>query len=308
MDRRDGSSHTASSHSAITKPSGIGGLLRVVRAARGRARSAAARPSGGAVARRRVAPTQDPAPIEIGLDDPRRRGDVRIAHDGPDQPVDVGRLERRDLAQRVAMELAELEDVGATRPPGVGGFGRLKPRTRSRTSGPFGSDARGVSRPAMSARSGGWPRQRDAVRPVRAGLVPWPGRSRSCRRGPVTGRVGFGARRAAAAGRRLVIERTSRPGAAAPSDVASPDRTSAAYASLISAMRRVATRDAAGSSPVRSGWFSRASRRQAALIVAELAPAWTPRTTCGSRFTIRNLRARRATAIRPPGGERESDA
>ena len=152
----------------------------------------------------------------------------------------------------------------------------------------------------MSARSGGWP---DSGTPRDGSELAW-FRGRyvalvSTR--PVTGSRRLGGRRAALADRRLVVEATCRRTRRAPSAVASPERTSAAYASLISAMRRVATREAAGSSPVRSGWFSRASRRQAALIVAELAPAWTPRTTCGSRVTM----TAECTACRPEEGQRD---
>ena len=119
-----------------------------------------------------------------------------------------------------------------------------------------------------------------AVEPLRAGWrwrnVPVMSRVR------VTGRVGFG--------RGGPPRRGAGP---APKSARSPSRTrwsaaasrvSAAYESLISAMRRVAAWTAVGSSPVRSGWFERASRRQAALIWAGVAPRSTPRTRWGSRF------------------------
>ena len=64
-----------------------------------------------------------------------------------------------------------------------------------------------------------------------------------------------------------------------------PLSRSSAYAALISAMRRVAARRSVAFA-VRSGWCSRASRRQAALIVATLDPGATPRTAWGSRRTI----------------------
>src|SRR5438093_6514276 len=108
---------------------------------------------------------------------------------------------------------------------------------------------------------------------------------------PVTGRVGRG--RGGPPRRDRPPPASVPPGQRAParSSVpgrrrdAPPSRVRAAYASLISAMRRVATRDAAGSSPVRSGWCRRASRRQAALIWVGVAPGSMPRTSCGSRFT-----------------------
>ena len=115
---------------------------------------------------------------------------------------------------------------------------------------------------------------------------------------PVTGRVGFGGggppRRRATPGSNGVSSARS-PRARA---LLSP-RVSAAYASLISAIRRVARRDAAGSSPVRSGWLVRASRRQAALIWVAEAPTSTPRTSCGSRLVI--TPESRARPTRGPG-------
>src|SRR6188508_1989360 len=111
---------------------------------------------------------------------------------------------------------------------------------------------------------------------------------------PVTGRVGFGGggppRLRVTPGSNGVSSRFRRPSPRPPS------RVSAAYASLISAIRRVAMRDAAGSSPVRSGWLVRARRRQAALIWVGVARASTPSTSCGSRLTISTeCRARAGT-------------
>ena len=84
-----------------------------------------------------------------------------------------------------------------------------------------------------------------------------------------------GRRAAAPAGDSRLERRSSSSAAAVRRRVArSASRVSAAYASLISAMRRVATRDAAGSSPVRSGWLVRARRRQAALIWVGDAPGF----------------------------------
>ena len=81
---------------------------------------------------------------------------VRVVADGPGDPVDVRRLERRDLAERVAVELAELDDVASARPRATARGGRRKWRTRSRTSGPVGVEARGGSRPdGAGLRSGG---------------------------------------------------------------------------------------------------------------------------------------------------------
>lgn len=54
-------------------------------------------------------PAPDTTLVEIRLDDPRRGDEIAVAIDRPSEPVDVRRLERRDLAERVASELAERE-------------------------------------------------------------------------------------------------------------------------------------------------------------------------------------------------------
>src|SRR5947207_7713849 len=58
----------------------------------------------------RSAPDAGHAPrVEVILDDPRGSNEVTVARDRVGDPVDVGRLEGRDLAQRVTAELAELD-------------------------------------------------------------------------------------------------------------------------------------------------------------------------------------------------------
>ena len=108
------------------------------------------------------APAHDPAAIEVGLDDPRRADQVRVVVDGPGHPVDVGRLEGRDLAERVVVELAERDDVCASAASSDGGGGRRKWRTRSRTSGPVGVEARGGSRRSRAAADGRLAAQRSS--------------------------------------------------------------------------------------------------------------------------------------------------
>ncbi len=56
-------------------------------------------------------PSNDAAAIEIGLDDAGRGHELRVPGDGAGHPVDVGRLERGDLAERVPVELPELHRV-----------------------------------------------------------------------------------------------------------------------------------------------------------------------------------------------------
>jgi len=58
---------------------------------------------------RRSADPPDPLPVELVTNDTRRGGQLRITLDRPGHPVDVRRLERGDLAQRVAPELPEVE-------------------------------------------------------------------------------------------------------------------------------------------------------------------------------------------------------
>ena len=47
--------------------------------------------------------------VEVRLDDAGRGKELRIAGDGPGQPVDVRRLEGRHLPERVTVELAKGE-------------------------------------------------------------------------------------------------------------------------------------------------------------------------------------------------------
>src|SRR6185503_8830216 len=79
----------------------------------------------------RVRPPDDPPPIEIGLNAPGGRDELRVAGDRPRQPVDVGRLERRDLAERVAAELAEWQLVVPGR---VDGWQRRRPEAADTVS------------------------------------------------------------------------------------------------------------------------------------------------------------------------------
>ena len=142
----------------------------------------------------------------------------------------------------------------------------------------MGSEARGGSRSAANGRGGGWLRvwaERDPALVVRLR-----GRNVSAvSTRPVTGLVGRGG----GGPPRLREGRSSAAPPAPRSDLPGEVR-SASYALLIWAIRRVAAREDAGSEPMTSGWFSRARRRQAALIVAWLAPRSTPRTWCGSRL------------------------
>src|SRR4029077_7285597 len=68
--------------------------------------------SGGASATidSRMRATDDPATIELRLDDPRGVDELGIVVHGPGDPVDVRRLEGGDLAERVIVELAERDD------------------------------------------------------------------------------------------------------------------------------------------------------------------------------------------------------
>src|SRR5712671_2787462 len=62
-----------------------------------------------------MVPPRDAPVVEVGLDDAGRGDEFRIARNGPGQPVDVRRLERRDLPERVTVEFAE----GELRPESV---------------------------------------------------------------------------------------------------------------------------------------------------------------------------------------------
>ena len=56
----------------------------------------------------------DPALVEIVLHDLGRHGQVGIALDGSGEPVDIRRLEIRDLVEPVPVELAERDDERAS--------------------------------------------------------------------------------------------------------------------------------------------------------------------------------------------------
>ena len=116
----------------------------------------AVRRSGPGAPTHGARPADDPAPIQVGLDRPvpRPRGPDR--GDGPRDPVDVGGLERGDLAERMAVELAEPDDRGR-RASSEGGGGPPEVAHAARTSGPVGVRARGGSRSTIATRSGGWP-------------------------------------------------------------------------------------------------------------------------------------------------------
>src|SRR5262249_51241304 len=52
---------------------------------------------------------RDSRSIHLFLDQARPDDHVAVARDGPRDPVDVGRIENLDLAQRVAVEFAEVQ-------------------------------------------------------------------------------------------------------------------------------------------------------------------------------------------------------
>lgn len=58
-------------------------------------------------------PTRHTARVQIVLDHPCGSHQIRIAGDRPGHPVDVRRLERRDVTKGVAVELPELDRMGA---------------------------------------------------------------------------------------------------------------------------------------------------------------------------------------------------
>ena len=202
---------------------GTGGCSR--RRVLGWGRRGRAKKSGGPVRRRWVPPTQDPAPVKVRLDDPRRGRHVRVAHDRPDEPVDVRRFERRHLAQRVAVELPELEHVGTRDRKGRGRWS-LEPaytvtdqgtvrdgRSWRLTSGDVGAQG--------ACPDSGWPLERSEL----ASFLAWYVELVSTR--AVTGRVGLGA---GGPPRRTGVSPSNGvpSGRRPPSDVASPERTSAA--------------------------------------------------------------------------------
>ena len=125
-DRRGGSAHHSifiQRHDrppihrrAIARP-GPGGIPARVRRP---GRSGQAAPALEA----RVGASSDVPAVQIGLDDACRRDEVGIVVDRAGHPVDVRRLEGRDLAQGVVVELAERDDRGF----------RLLERRRRRTA------------------------------------------------------------------------------------------------------------------------------------------------------------------------------
>ena len=88
----------------------------------------------------------DPTLIEIGLDDAGRIDEVRVVIDRARDPIDVRGLERRDLAEAVVVELAELRRRPRASSSGTSPDGRWMQRDCSTTSGPVGCEARGGSR------------------------------------------------------------------------------------------------------------------------------------------------------------------
>lgn len=158
----------------------------------------------------------------------------------------------------------------------LGWRGGLKRWTRERTSGPFGSEARRGPISAALERIGAWPGGWPA-RPGRVVVALRGWRTSVVSRRAVTGLVGLGA--GGPDGRRSAVD----PAAVLPGRARS---VSCSYAALISAIRFVAARVAAVSLPDRSGWCSRARRRQAALIALAGAPGFSPRTAWGSRLVI----------------------
>ncbi len=198
-------------------------------------------------------PPRDPSSIELRLDHPGGRHQVGVVAHGRGHPVDVRRLEGGDLAQRVVVELAKRD----------GRVLRVVERRRRRHAGSGAGDPgradplasmREVARvaPSRSAMAA------DRARSSAARHCPRPGfgrdRCRSCRRAPSPGgSVLAAAGHPGVAGCPLRREARSASSPAVADPRRDGSRVSAAYASLISAIRRVAARDAAGSSPVRSG-------------------------------------------------------
>jgi hypothetical protein len=139
--------------------------------------------------RRPVRPfaADDPAPVEIGLDHAGGRDEVAIPRDRPGEPVDVRRLEGRDLAERMAAELPELDLERASRVEAgwrggsepmdprplrrarrLGRAGRLAVRTRSRSRRRGAGSALPSPPPAPLA---AWLAGRRVARPERAGRI-----------------------------------------------------------------------------------------------------------------------------------------
>jgi hypothetical protein len=56
-----------------------------------------------------MVPSGNSPVVEVRLDDAGRGDELRIAGNGPGQPVDVRRLEGRHLSERVTVELAKGE-------------------------------------------------------------------------------------------------------------------------------------------------------------------------------------------------------
>ena len=149
---------------------------------------------------------RDAAAVEVVADHPRGRHEVPVAGDRRREPVDVGRLEGRDLAQRVPVELPERQldvdglverragrraEVAEPR-PGQAGRSACSPAVaRARPGRPWrglAGERMGRGEPAL-----GGP-ERDVPRPERVRRVD-PARHRAGRTRP---------RRAATAGARAV--------------------------------------------------------------------------------------------------------
>ena len=134
--------------------------------------------------------------------------EIRVAGDRRREPVDVGRLEGGDLAERVAVELAERQlDVTASSSGGPAGGRKLRRRRPGERAGRRARPRR-LALVRRGAASGAWPRTDAAGRRPsadRSGLVPRPER---CRRvDPAGDRAG---RLRAAAGRHARAARRSR--------------------------------------------------------------------------------------------------
>ncbi len=152
-DRRGGSSHRI--HPRHGRPPVSGGDLAFPAS-----QAVLPRRSGVACARRII-----PRRSRSAWTTRAARDQVRVVVDGAGHPVDVRRLEGRDLAERVVVELAERHDerLGLSQ-------GRRRPPAEAADpvadGGPVGVDARSGSRPTMLVGFGGWPRSG-----VRAGAI-----------------------------------------------------------------------------------------------------------------------------------------
>ena len=190
---------------------------------------------------------------------PRRAPGPRVIVVG--QPVDVRRLERRDLAERVAVELAELELVARARRRGRADRPAEVADAGSRSAGRSGRWRAAVRASHVRPRNGGWPRSdvglahRPPAVPTGRSAGSGAGTCRDVSTRPVTGRVGFGRggpprRRAASVVESRSVRRPRLPARARRAGRLAGQRR---VGVVDLGHPRVATRDASGSSPVRSG-------------------------------------------------------